>query len=202
MSVRHAILGVLLERPKHGYQVRKEVERLIGGSRYNGAQIYEGLRRLEKEGFVVACAPVDGQSRDRHPYRATPKGAGEFERWLRAPFKPSRPNRDETMFKMVFLGLRDPPRLMERLERVRRQHLRRLTGPTKAPVTAKILDDGFLFARLSGAVLRFREEAEIRWIDYCLDRLKEREKAAREQGPEGASQHGIVNPNAKERRAN
>lgn len=172
MSIRHAILGVLTHEPMHGYRIRGEVERRLAGGRYNSAQIYQGLRWLAERGLVVAESPSPGVSRDRRPFSITPKGASELERWLRAPLTPSRPLRDEVMVKLAFLGLRDVGRLVESLERLRRQHLRRLSG-VQTRLQGVPGDDGVesLIAQLSGAALRFREEAELHWIDHCLERL-------------------------------
>ena len=173
MSIRHAILGVLRQGPMHGYQVASELERLIAGGRYNSAQIYQGLHALAERGFVVAATPEPGPYRDRRPFGITSAGRREFDRWLSAPLVPWRPLRDDAVIKLVFLCRHDPSQLIRFLERLRRQHLRHLAGAqSRAPaVRADAIDDALL-ADLSGAALRFREEAELRWIDHCLLRLR------------------------------
>lgn len=173
MSIRHAILGILREAPMHGYQIAGELERRIGGGRYNGAQVYQGLYALAEHGLVVASSPEPGTGRDRRPFSITPEGLRTFERWLREPFIASRPARDDAVVKLVFLGLEDVGRLVTMLERLRRQHLRRLAG-SKASEAAEyaIPLRPSSFAELASVALRFREEAELRWIDHCLLRLQ------------------------------
>jgi DNA-binding PadR family transcriptional regulator len=174
VSIRHAILGVLRQGPMHGYHVASELERLIAGGRYNSAQIYQGLHALAERGFVVAATPEPGPYRDRRPFSITASGRREFDRWLSVPLVPWRPLRDDAVIKLVFLCRHDPSQLIRFLERLRRQHLRRLAGTQSRPragLGSDVIDDA-LVADLSGAALRFREEAELRWIDHCLLRLR------------------------------
>jgi DNA-binding PadR family transcriptional regulator len=173
MSVRHAILGVLTRAPSmHGYHIASELERRIGGGRYNSAQIYQSLHWLAEHGLVVSTPPEPGVSRDRRPFSITSDGRREFDRWLHAPVIISRPARDDAVVKLVFLGLHDTPSLVSFLERLRRQHLRRLAGSRRAiEGPAEVVNES-LMSELSGAALRFREEADLRWIDHCLLRLR------------------------------
>jgi DNA-binding PadR family transcriptional regulator len=173
MSIRHAILGVLTHGAMHGYHIAGELERRIAGGRYNSAQIYQSLHWLAERGLVVAAPPEPGTSRDRRPFNITPDGRSEFAKWLKAPLVLSRPARDDAVVKLVFLGQHNPTHLVGFLERLRRQHLRRLAG-TQLHAGASdgtVVNEGFL-AELSGAALRFREEAELHWIEHCLLRLR------------------------------
>jgi DNA-binding PadR family transcriptional regulator len=174
MSVRHAILGVLTQGPMHGYHIAGELARRIGGGRYNSAQIYQSLHWLADRGLVIAGAVEPGLNRDRRPFHITAAGRREFQKWLRSPLIPSRPVRDDAVVKLVFLGQHDPRQLIAFLERLRRQHMRRLTTPPRQerarPADEHIDND--TLADLSAAALRFREEAELRWIDHCILRLR------------------------------
>lgn len=173
MSMRHAILGILRNGPMHGYQITVELERRLGGEPCNSAQIYQGLRWLEGAGLVQAVPPERGFSRDRRPFTITPRGRREFDRWLRSPIVPSRPVRDDALVKLFFLGISDGERLRTLLERLRRQHLRRLAAarPSGTPDGPPTELDEPVVAGLVRAAFRFREEAELRWIDHCLLRL-------------------------------
>ncbi len=167
MSVNHAILGVLLDGPRHGYQIASELEECIAGGRYNSAQIYQGLHVLAERGLVRSGHPEPGINRDRRPFSLAEAGRREFERWLRTPLTISRPMRDEAVVKLVFLGRRDPARLLTFLERLRRQHVRSLAA-LSAPTAH---EGGDIWTDLSATVLRIREEAELRWIDQVIEQL-------------------------------
>jgi DNA-binding PadR family transcriptional regulator len=171
MSIRHAILGVLLDGPMHGYQIGAELTACIGGGQYNSAQIYTGLRALADRGLVIEDAAAAAGHRDRRPYRITPAGEREFASWLQRPPAPLRPVRDETLVKLALLGRHAPSRLPALLDRLRRQHLRRLTGSERRPAAERTRD---LVTELTAAALRYRVEAELHWIDYCLTQLRER----------------------------
>lgn len=188
MSVRHAILGVLKNGSMHGYQIASELEQLVAGGRYNSAQIYQGLRWLEGRGFVVPDAASPGSVRERRPFSITALGKEEFRRWLREPLVPARPLRDDAVIKLVFLCKDSPEQVVPALEQLRRRHLRCLTGAElsaydEPPET----EDESLLAELSGAALRFREQAELRWIDYCLIRLQSIDSMKQETSEEKES---------------
>ena len=111
-------------------------------------------------------------SRDRRTFAVTADGRRDFQKWLRAPLELTRPARDDAVVKLVFLGLHDPRQLIGFLERLRRQHLRRLAGTqVGARPPAERVDQAML-AELAGAAFRFREEAELQWIEHCLVRLR------------------------------
>ena len=55
-SVRNAILGLLAQRPRHGYQLHAAFEALVGGEEnweVKPAQVYTTLSRLEEGGLVA-----------------------------------------------------------------------------------------------------------------------------------------------------
>jgi DNA-binding PadR family transcriptional regulator len=63
------ILTSLLDRPRHGYAIIKDVES-VAGVRLGPGTLYAALTRLEARRFVEALPPEDR----RRPYRIT--GAG------------------------------------------------------------------------------------------------------------------------------
>ncbi|MGH9727727.1 MAG: PadR family transcriptional regulator [Candidatus Acidiferrales bacterium] len=74
-EVRLAILSLLAEAPKHGYQLMKDLEERSGGLyRASAGAIYPTLQQLEDEGCVKA-AEEDG----KRVYRITEAGKKELE---------------------------------------------------------------------------------------------------------------------------
>ena len=56
MSVRHAVLGLLVQRPRHGYELRAAIQALVGSKEnwdVKPAQIYTTLTRLGQGGLVA-----------------------------------------------------------------------------------------------------------------------------------------------------
>ena len=75
-EVRIAILSLLAEKPRHGYELMKEMEaRSAGSYRVSAGTIYPTLQQLEDEGMIVA------ESREgRRVYQLTELGRAELER--------------------------------------------------------------------------------------------------------------------------
>jgi DNA-binding PadR family transcriptional regulator len=75
-EVRLAVLSLLAEGPKHGYQLMKEMrERSNGAYRASAGSVYPTLQQLEDEELIVS----DQQS-GRRVYRLTDAGRKELER--------------------------------------------------------------------------------------------------------------------------
>lgn len=75
-QVRLAILSLLQEGPKHGYELIKQFEIRSGGLyRASAGTVYPTLQLLEDEGLIVS-ETVGG----KRVYRITPEGSAELER--------------------------------------------------------------------------------------------------------------------------
>lgn len=76
-EVRLAILSLLAEGPKHGYQLMKELKERSGGLyRASAGTIYPTLQMLEDEGLIE----LDPQQQPRRVYRITDAGRAELDR--------------------------------------------------------------------------------------------------------------------------
>ena len=75
-ELRLAILSLLSEGPKHGYQLMKEMQDRSGGAyRASAGSVYPTLQQLEDEGLVRA-----EMQNGRRVYQLTPEGGKELER--------------------------------------------------------------------------------------------------------------------------
>lgn len=77
MSVQLVILGLLSERPRHGYELRQEVERRLYATFINlsGGSLYYNLGQLERAGHVEkAWAEQKGRYPTRQVYQITSAG--------------------------------------------------------------------------------------------------------------------------------
>jgi DNA-binding PadR family transcriptional regulator len=76
-EVRLALLSLLAEKPKHGYELMKEMEARSGGMyRASAGTVYPNLQQLEDEGLVRAKAGEDG----KRVYTLTDEGKAELGR--------------------------------------------------------------------------------------------------------------------------
>ena len=93
MSVRHALLALLSEGPKHGPQLHEEFAARTGeagrldAGRLNAGQLYAALGRLERDGLVASGGT--GAAGPHREFRITAGGAAELAAWLRTPPAPA-----------------------------------------------------------------------------------------------------------------
>ena len=171
MSMAHAILGLLMEGERHGYEVAATLAERIGGGTYNSGQVHQALGLLEGRGWAVS-RENEVLNRTRRLYRITAAGRAEFVGWLERPIPVGRPIRDEIVVKMSFLADHDPERVLEILEARQREYVRRLARSQRSVRRAKGEDAAETIRRLARDAFRFREEAELRWIEHCLSQMR------------------------------
>ncbi|MFL5817208.1 MAG: PadR family transcriptional regulator [Conexibacter sp.] len=117
MSVKHAVLGLVIERPGYGYELIQRLEQRIEGWRPSETAVYPALRSLRAEGMIRAReATAEGGVVSAHRgvvwYDATEAGREEFRAWVRAPTDLA-PQRDPFWLKVAFASPEDLPWLVE-----------------------------------------------------------------------------------------
>src|SRR5215203_540160 len=106
MSIRYALLALLSNGPKHGFQLAHDFEAGTGEMwPLNTGQVYTTLQRLERDELVETDDTVEGGP--QNSYRITVAGRRELQQWLLTPPDTSRPPRDELVIK-VLVALRIP----------------------------------------------------------------------------------------------
>ncbi|MCX6487208.1 MAG: PadR family transcriptional regulator [Mycobacterium sp.] len=76
-----AILGLLLESPMHGYELRKRLTGLLGAFRaFSYGSLYPALRRMQTDGLIAEDAAPEGAvlRRARRVYQLTDIGRQRF----------------------------------------------------------------------------------------------------------------------------
>ena len=87
-SMEYSLLGLLGDRPMHGYELHHE---LRGGTglgliwTIKQAQLYALLAKLESEGLIAAELSVQGNRPTRRVFHLTLAGQAAFDSWLRRP---------------------------------------------------------------------------------------------------------------------
>ena len=86
MSAQLVVLGLLSEKPSHGYELRQEVERRLYASYINlsGGSLYYSLGQLERAGYVEKTrVEKKGRYPVRQVYQITPGGKDYLQVELR-----------------------------------------------------------------------------------------------------------------------
>ncbi|RJP70751.1 MAG: PadR family transcriptional regulator [Candidatus Abyssobacteria bacterium SURF_17] len=82
MSTRHAILGVLMQGPAHGYRIKKIFSPFVSKDGLNDGQLYPLLTHLEGQKLVRKETVRQEKSPNKNLYHITDRGREEFLRWL------------------------------------------------------------------------------------------------------------------------
>lgn len=104
MSVRNALLALLIPGPNYGYELRNQLERVTGSLRStNIGQVYSTLSRLERDGLVLrtmSTHPV-GLAREQVRYALTDSGRVAAHEWFGQPQAAVVPLHDELITKLA-----------------------------------------------------------------------------------------------------
>ena len=107
MTVRSAILQLLDEGDRHGYQLKVDFEARTGGIwPLNVGQVYTTLDRLLRDGMVEQIGPQTEAG--QRTYRITEDGRRDVKRWLEASPVDADPPRDELIMKVLLAIGRGP----------------------------------------------------------------------------------------------
>jgi DNA-binding PadR family transcriptional regulator len=173
MSVRYAVLGLISQKPRHGYETRLAFESLVGGDEnwdVKPAQVYTTLDRLEKMGWVERSSDLgEGEEPSRRVYRITPEGEAALQQWFSSGVAPEH-QRDEFFVKLLIglvSGRAEPQRLIQTQRALLFQEMHAATNHRDEydPRTemAQILLQDKVIMHL---------EADLRWLDMIEMRLE------------------------------
>ena len=173
MSVRHAVLGLLAQHPRHGYELRAAFTAVVGGEEnwdVKPAQIYTTLARLEKGGLVVENAVAQDAGPEKRVYAITPAGRKILREWFACGIELEH-QRDEFFMKLMIgfvSGVADPYKLIQTQRTHLYQDLHAITAQRSRADPKKELANILL---LDKVVMHL--EADLRWLDITEARLDE-----------------------------
>ncbi len=116
MSLPHALLTALAERPGSGSELADRFDRSIGYFwQATHQQIYRELGRLEEMGWIESLPAESGRGRKR-AYRILPAGKKELRRWIAEPEDPT-PLREALMVRLRAEAVLGPAGLEHEIRR-------------------------------------------------------------------------------------
>lgn len=165
MTVSYALLGLLHEADRHGYDLKQSYDRRFGALRpLRFGQVYRSLAQLQRDGLITVIGVEAGAGPDRKRYSITSEGVTDLERWLSEPEAP-QPQLQTVLFQKVVLALLSGRSAEEYLEVQRTAHLAVMRELTAARRDASLRDSMLIDYQL------FHIEADLRWIDHAAGRL-------------------------------
>ncbi len=172
MSVRNAILGLLAQKPRHGYELHSAFSTVVGGAAWDvkPAQIYTTLERLEESGLVETKSDLgEGREPDRRIYAITRDGREALKDWFNDSV-PTEHQRDEFYVKLMvglLSGDADPTRIIQ----IQRSRLyQELHDATTQRDKFDPLIEIAQILLVDKAIMHL--EADLRWLDMIEMRLE------------------------------
>lgn len=86
MSPTHALLGLLVQGERHGYDLKRAIEQGFAPFwRIDFAQLYRSLAKMTRHGWIKVRVVPGSNGPDRKMYTLTVRGRQAFETWLQEP---------------------------------------------------------------------------------------------------------------------
>lgn len=162
----HVILGLLAFAPQHGYQMLE----CFGDSaclgqiwRLNASQLYNTLKRLERDGLISGQSAPSESGPPRTIYHLTETGRAQLLDWLHAPAPSASIRRvrvefPSRLFVAHLLNLPSEPIIARQRMACERERERLLAQLPR-------MSDGMAKLALTFALEQL--EAALRWLDRC-----------------------------------
>jgi DNA-binding PadR family transcriptional regulator len=168
--VQHALLALLSQQSRHGYELHDLFEAAVGGHwELNSGQIYSSLDRLARDGLVYEEGVEKGGGPDKRVWALTDEGRAALLRWWHSAVPRDYRLRDEFYLKLMLaiVTRAERPHLVLHVQRRELfQELHDLTTRRNAANPAQELAQILL---LDSAIMH--TEAELRWLDMVESRL-------------------------------
>lgn len=192
MSIRHGLLSLLAQGPRHGYQLRADFDSSTGSTwPLNVGQVYTTLSRLDRDGLVRAA----GEDEGRLLYEITDRGREELRRWFATPVVHRDRPRDELVIKLAMAVAAPGVEVPRVVQTQRIATLRELQDLTRLKLRSAESDPAERAWLLVLEAMIFQAEAEVRWLDHCEAYVTalaaERPVAATEDEGRGATARGV-----------
>ena len=174
MSAKHAVLGLVIERPGYGYDLARRLRERFGSSGFAPTGVYSALDQLSAEGLVRSAGSLAADRAERAAprtiYEATGSGEEQFDRWMLSTSSLANV-RDELNMKLALSRPRDLPALIELARSQEQQCLARIEALKRQDTSAELRrehSDGLAWTQVSSLLVRDAEvrqlQARIEWL--------------------------------------
>jgi DNA-binding PadR family transcriptional regulator len=165
-----AILGLLKERPMHGYQLSRELSEQLGGLwRVSFGSLYPSLRRLERQGAITSQAGTG--ARRKTVYAITDEGERQFLELLQETPQENQTEDARFRVRLAFFRYLSPEtrvRLLERRRTALETRLEEITAHIRNPGTT----DDYQRALVEHAGTA--TESDIAWLNELIRTERQR----------------------------
>ncbi|HLM86250.1 MAG TPA: PadR family transcriptional regulator [Solirubrobacteraceae bacterium] len=178
-QVACAVLGLVIEKPSHGYEIGQRFDARFGGFLSAGrSAIYAALGTLVDAGLIEkmtgrSTTGVRRGAKAGAPYRATARGARAYRRWLAERVR-NDPQRVEMLGRMTLAGVHSVGAAAQFIAGYEQECVREaqeLARPGRSMVANSAGITG-LVERLLIEERRRMIDAQLAWITYARAELR------------------------------
>ena len=171
MSLKYALLGLLAENPKYGYEIKQEFEGALGNVwSVSYGQLYPTLRRLSEVQWVTKRTEPGKKAAEKNIYSITPKGKQKLDEWLLRPLRSSYKVKDEFTLKFLFFDKLPREKVLDYLKTQQKKTVMQKENFQRTLVSIKDELNFFLQAIIRKGIIHL--EAEIQWLEEVVNALE------------------------------
>ncbi|MGQ9655213.1 MAG: PadR family transcriptional regulator [Thermodesulfobacteriota bacterium] len=186
------VMGFLLDRPMHGYQINQEVKvhRMDSWAKISPPMIYKTLAALDREGMVVSRREREGLMPERRVFRLTQRGRERLARLVERSLLDKNITYDLSNLGYFFIFALDKEKALDCLRQKKGLLQRTLRSLEKRMSDFKGKTPANRFLVLEKDYDRF--QSELRHLERMIDRVERCDHWAQETflGPELAPTNG------------
>lgn len=131
--MKHAVLGLVIERPGYGYELYQRLNQRVEGHEISERAVYPALSSLARSGWIQQSLRDGRAHRQRVWYESTPDGVDEFRGWMGRPSDEVASLRSDLRWKLALASVEDLPDLIEQTRAQQRACVDRIEALTREP---------------------------------------------------------------------
>ncbi|HVO38970.1 MAG TPA: PadR family transcriptional regulator [Spirochaetia bacterium] len=173
MSLTFALLGLLAESPRYGYEIKRRFEGALGNVwSLSYGQLYPTLRRLTEQGWVTKRTEPGKKAVERNIYSISEKGRRKLDDWLLKPPRSGYRLKDEFTLRFLFFSTLSPAKVVDYLlfQKEKTELQKESFQRTLASLRGEI--DYYLQAIIRRGIAHL--QAESRWLDDVISEIRTR----------------------------
>jgi len=187
MSLKFALLGLLAESPKYGYELKRRFEGALGNVwSVSYGQLYPTLRRLSELGWVTKKTEPGKKAAEKNIYSITEKGRRKLDEWLLKPVRSTYRVKDEFTLRFLFFSKLAPDHVLQYLREYQKETVQQRESFQKTLKSLQGEIDFFLQGIIRKGIAHLA--AEDRWLEEVIETMRNPPSAM--QNPPSAMQKG------------
>jgi len=141
LPVKHAVLGMLMERPSYGYAIANRLSERLGPElAISESTVHTSLRSMKARGEVEVVGRRFRGEQTATVFAPTQKGVDLYERWLGKPLARTR-MRDDLYLKFALVDPDRLPKFREEFQRLELECVEEIAAHTVGvPLTHDLSD--------------------------------------------------------------